>query len=105
MQYELEINNSYIDFEAEGVNEIFQNVRTIIKTIKGTVPLDRNFGIDISFLDSPIEVAKAKMRAEVINAIRVYEPRAEIVKVVFLGDDSNGVIVAKVVIEIDEQYL
>ena len=77
--------------EKEGVNfapdteveEILQNVRTILSTIKGSVPLDRDFGVDASYLDRPINVAKAMLSSEIIKAIRNYEPRVTITAVDF----------------------
>ena len=36
------------------IEEVIQNIKTILNTIKGTVPLDRDFGIDKSVIDSPI---------------------------------------------------
>lgn len=67
-----------IDFGATGVKEIIQNVKTIILTTKFSVPLDRNFGIDASLVDLPINIAKARLTVEIIEAVAKYEPRAEI---------------------------
>ena len=41
--------------------EILQNVQTIISTMKGTIPLDREFGIDGRVIDLPMHVAQAKL--------------------------------------------
>ncbi len=63
------------------VSEILQNVRTIISTRIGTVPLDRDFGLSWDAVDEPLPVAQARTRLAVIQAIRKYEPRAQIVSV------------------------
>lgn len=60
------------------VEEVLQNVRTIVTTIKYSVPLDRGFGIDGEVVDLPVHVAQAKLTNEIFRAIRRYEPRAEI---------------------------
>lgn len=65
------------------IEEVTQNVRTIISTLKGSVPLDRTFGIDGSIIDRPIQIAQAMMRQDIVNAIRQYEPRAVIVSISF----------------------
>ena len=69
--------------------EVLQNVRTIITTIKGSIPLDREFGIDGEVVDLPINVAKAKMTNEIFRAIRIYEPRAVIESISFDGELSG----------------
>ena len=71
------------------VEEVLQNVRTIITTIKGSIPLDRAFGIDGEVVDLPINVARAKLTNEIFRAIRLYEPRAVIEGITFEAD-LNG---------------
>ncbi len=87
-----------IDFSAGGNSEILQNIQVILTTPAGTVPFDRDFGIDMSVLDSPIGVAKAKLTVEYIKKIKKYEPRAEVKKVSFTTDAISGLLVPKVVV-------
>lgn len=65
------------------VEEVIQNVRIIISTPKGSVPLDRDFGLDNSFLDKPLPIAKARMTQDVVDAVTRYEKRCKVVKVLF----------------------
>lgn len=81
--------------------EILQNVRTILSTPKFSVPLDRDFGIDISLLDKPIPVAKAKLSSEIILVIKKYEPRVKVTKITFEGD-IDGKLKPKVQVMINE---
>lgn len=79
-----------IDFNPSSeVAEIVQNVQTIISTIKGTVPLDRDFGIESDFIDNPTPMAQMQLRVSIIDAISKYEPRA-IVKSIEYQQDSNA---------------
>jgi Phage baseplate assembly protein W len=87
-----------IDFSAGGDDEILQNIRVILTTPAGTVPFDRDFGIDMSFLDAPISIAKASLTIEYIKKIRKYEPRAKVEKITFDNDAVNGCLVPRVVI-------
>jgi phage baseplate assembly protein W len=87
-----------IDFNASGNNEILQNIQVILTTPAGTVPFDRDFGIDMSILDAPIGVAKAKLTVEYTKKIKKYEPRAKVEKVSFTGDAVSGVLIPQVVI-------
>lgn len=96
----IDVQNPKIDFAATGPDEILRNVRMIITTIAGTVPFDRDFGVDTSFLDLPLPQAQGRLTIEYIEKIRRYEPRAKIEKVTFDQDPINGAITPKVVISL-----
>lgn len=86
--------------------EILQNVRTILRTRIGTVPLDRSFGITWEHIDKPLPVAKMLMQVAVIDAIAEFEPRAEVKSVEFEEDTEDamqGVLRPRVVISIPEE--
>lgn len=83
------------------VEEVLQNVRTIITTVKYQIPLDREFGIDGSVIDLPMPEAQAKVSQEIFQAVRRYEPRAVIESISFSGEDS-GKLVPKLEVSINE---
>jgi phage baseplate assembly protein W len=91
-----------INFAPDTVEEeVLQNVRTILTTIKHSIPLDRSFGIDGEVIDLPINVAKAKMTNEIFRAVRQYEPRAVIESITFTGEDK-GILRPKMEVRINE---
>ncbi|MBQ7578198.1 MAG: GPW/gp25 family protein [Synergistaceae bacterium] len=71
------------------LQEILQNVRTILTTYKFSVPLDREFGISATFLDEAQPRAIALLSSEIAEAINLYEPRAKLREINFNGD-SDG---------------
>ena len=71
------------------IEEVLQNVRTIISTIKYEIPLDRGFGIDGDVIDMPMQQAQAKLTQEIFRAVRQYEPRAIIEFISFSGNESG----------------
>ena len=81
--------------------EVLQNVRMIISTVKYSVPMDREFGIDGAVVDRPINIAKAHLSNEIFNAVRRYEPRAVIESIAFDGDES-GKLTPRIKIQINE---
>ena len=81
--------------------EVMQNVRMIISTIKYSVPMDREFGIDGAVVDRPINIAKAHLSNEIFRAVRRYEPRAVIESIEFNGDES-GKLTPTIKIQISE---
>ncbi len=96
-----------IDVGASGIAEIVQNVKTILTTSKGTVPLDREFGVDMSFVDQPTPKAKAMIMASVVDAVNRYEPRVRVTNVGFEEDERGieGRMIPVVRIVIGEEYL
>lgn len=101
MNYLVTLDSS-IDFAPQSeVVEVLQNVRTILTTRLGTVPLDRAFGLSLNSVDMPINVAKALMNAEIIEAIERHEPRAQVQSVDFevsADDMAQGILKPKVII-------
>jgi len=79
-----------ITFGATGILSVMQNVRTILTTLKGTQPLDREFGVSSDFLDSPAIKTRAKAEQEFFMALRKYEPRAILKGVRWEADIKSG---------------
>lgn len=85
---------------ASEYGEILQNVRTIINTLKKTVPMDREFGINGEIIDLPIATAQAKITGEIVAAVSKYEPRAKVVSVSYEGKETDGQLLPTVRIRI-----
>lgn len=83
--------------------DIIRCIRNLALTPAGTVPLDRNFGIDNSFKGLPYETAKTFLAVELINKIYKYEPRASVKEIDMVGT-TDGQIEAKVVIQDARPY-
>ena len=91
-----------VDFApASELEEIAQNVRTILTTFKKSVPMDREFGVNGTILDLPIAAAQASMTADIVAAVNHYEPRAKVVSVDYRGKEVDGKITPKVRIKIN----
>lgn len=85
---------------ASELEEVIQNVRTILATPRGTVPLDRAFGILGAALDDPLPAARAAMTSDIIEAIAKYEPRAEPISVSYEMDNLSGRLLPTVTIRL-----
>ncbi len=85
---------------ATPIEEIVQNLRTILNTAVGTVPLDRDFGVPVDLVDAPQPVALARLTAQIVKAVHRYEPRAAVKRVTYTGD-ADGRLVPKLEVEID----
>ena len=81
-------------------NDIKERLKLLLTTRIGTVVLDRDFGLDMSFIDKPLPIAKQLYTIEVINKIKKYEPDLKVQKITFQKGDSIEKIVPKVKITI-----
>lgn len=70
-------------FNLSGIESIKQCIKIICTTPVGSIPLDRNFGIDFSVLDLPYESSMALLRVNILEAIEAYEPRATVTEISF----------------------
>ena len=82
-----------VNWSPTPAEEVVQNVRTLLATAPGTVPLARAMGTPQDVIDQPQNAVGARLQADVIKAVRLYEPRAEI-KSVKLSASSDGKLVA-----------
>lgn len=65
-------------------------------TPTGTVVLDRDFGLDTSFIDMPLPKAKQMYSVEIIKKTRKYEPRVVVQSISFTIDALSGRLFPKV---------
>lgn len=105
MKYKVTLDNK-INFAPESeTEEILQNIRTILSTRIGTVPLARDFGTTWEHIDKPYPVAKALMQSVVIDAITENEPRATVEAVEFddeAADAMEGILRPIVIVSIGQ---
>jgi len=95
----VELITDFVD-NLEIAEEIIRNIRMIFTTPMGTVPFDRDFGIDWSILDKPLPQAKGLLTVEYINKVRQYEPRARVQEVTYKHEGTDGSLIPKVVINL-----
>lgn len=79
-----EARSEWVDFAPHSTaEEVIQNVRTLLTTSKYSVPMDRELGIDNSYIDRPLPAGMAKLRVQIVEEIQRSEPRAKIKVVSF----------------------
>lgn len=85
---------------ADTVQSVLQAIKIILTTPKGTVPMYRDFGINMDFLDLPIPAAEQRARMEIREAIEEWEPRAKVKDITFSRDGISGKLTPTVEVEI-----
>ena len=88
----LELTTGPIELMPETeVEEVMQNVRMILGIRRGTVPIDRGFGLDTSVLDAPAPAARAILTSTIARDIALMEPRARLEELTFRAS-ADGVL-------------
>lgn len=85
---------------ATTVEEVMQNVRMILGTRRGSVPIDRDFGLRTDALDAPAQATRALLTSTIARDIAEQEPRARLVELTMR--ESDGVLEPIVRISIEE---
>lgn len=62
------------DTDEEVINKYQEQLTVLCSTIAGTVPLDREFGIDATCLSQSAEVAEALLSVEIMEKVEKYIP-------------------------------
>ncbi|MFJ2044517.1 GPW/gp25 family protein [Paenibacillus taichungensis] len=87
--YNVTVDETPLQFGLSGIEEIKQNIRTIIKTIMGTCPMRRDFGIDPIVIDMPTPAAAALLEVAALSAIEEYETRVQVTDIVVNIDENR----------------
>lgn len=95
---DIEISFEYGGDDTAQRREIVRNVQTILTTPLGTCPLYRDFGLDVSWLDRPMDAAQNLFALAAMEAVERWEPRARVNGVTFTSDPADGHLTAKVAI-------
>lgn len=89
------IGNPKLILNAKGDAALYQRLMVFLTTVKGTVPLDREYGISNDILDGPIPLVSAKLRAEIYIQLK---NRFDIVPESITFDFEDDILYPKVVI-------
>lgn len=84
------------------VFSVLQNIALLLNTKRGTVPMYRDFGLPMEFVDKPIDVAENMAYVEISDALEEFEPRAKLEDVYF-DKTANGKMTITVEVSVDEQ--
>lgn len=84
--------------------EVMQNLWFLYSSMEYDIPLDRALGLNGTYIDKPIETAKALLTTDIYDKTEQYEPRAEIVNIDFNIDYETGTVKPIVEVEINDEY-
>lgn len=84
------------------VFSVLQNIALLLNTKRGTVPMYRDFGLPMEFVDKPIDVAENMAYVEISDALEEFEPRAKLEDVYF-EKTANGKMSITVEVNIEDE--
>lgn len=93
-----------ISLGVTGIDDIRQCLNTLMATIKGSVFLDRDLGVDGTIIDMPINRLGPIFDA-VDKAVEEYEPRVDIVSIKPYKSTIDGQMQLKIKFKIKEGVL
>ena len=83
----------YNGVEIESIKSIsserIERLKLLLTTRVGTVVLDRDFGIEMNFIDKPVPVAKRLFMLAFVRKIKKYEPGLIINSITFKADSDD----------------
>ena len=104
MTYKVNSANSYsLSLQQDSkVFSVLQNIALLLNTKRGTVPMYRDFGLPMEFVDKPIDVAENMAYVEITDALEEFEPRAKLEDVYF-EKTANGKMSITVEVSIEDE--
>lgn len=85
--------------ENDTVKSIIQNIALLLNTKQGTIPMYRDFGLPMEFIDKPTDTAETIAILEISEALEKYEPRAALKNLNLVkSKDGKTVIIVEVTV-------
>lgn len=97
-----------VEIGATGLRGLAQELRTAFATRKGSVPLDRDFGLSWDMIDLSLPESRPMLVAEIGRGLERCVPRIRVKSVTFRPDPSeaaDGKLAPVVVVEIRKEHL
>lgn len=81
-------------------DELVKQIRFLIATPVGTVVCNRDFGMDMNFIDKPTLTAETMFAAELCQKLSKYIPDIKLDSVQFTANEIGDKLTAKVVVRL-----
>ncbi len=93
--------------ERDTLKSVLQNIRLVLSTPKGSDVHRPEFGSDLwELLDKPLNaLTVGKIRAELVDAIETWEPRAKVKEVQIIRDYPQAQAKIRLVLEVEDRQV
>mgnify|MGYP002511664511 FL=1 len=89
------INSAY---EKELRKDIFDKIMFILTLTRGTIPMNREIGLESDIVDLPMYEAQNKYVVSAMELIEKYETRVTVETISFIVDEKDGRMIPEVVV-------
>ncbi len=72
IETQVEISENYTIKEKAALLHLAENIKFFCRTPKGSLPQMRDYGIDFTVFDEPINVIKTRLTVEIVEGIRKF---------------------------------
>lgn len=83
--------------ESDHMEELDRQLSVLLSTVEGTVPLDRELGLNTDFADKPPQLAKTLYTAEVTKKVAKFIPSVRVREITW-SQPEDGKLIPRVVI-------
>lgn len=83
--------------------DLYKQLNNLLSTRKGTITINRDFGIDWNVLSQPLDEAESSFVVELMEQIEAYIPELKASEIEFTVEPENGKIIPTITIERSEQ--
>lgn len=90
------IINSIYENKLRG--EIFNKIKFLLTLIKGTIPMNREIGMDMDIVDLPMYEAQNRYAVSAMELIEQFETRVTVDEISFEIYENTGKMIPKVVV-------
>lgn len=101
----LENAEIYIEGGYEDLGNIVECLGMLYGTVRGTFPMNQDFGIDEEVLDYPLPAAKKMLEIDIRKQTELYEKRVELQDVTFTYDQEKDAIKPYITVSVNEEYM
>lgn len=91
------------DFESSLRDEIMERCMFLLSLVGGTIPMNRDLGMDPDITSCPPHIAQQRYTISAIELIDEYEPRVCVEEVQFETSGEDGYITPKVVLTYNDE--
>lgn len=85
-------------YEKELRKDIYEKIMFLLTLIKGTIPMNREIGLDADILDLPMYEAQNRYTVSAIELIEKFETRVTVDDISFEIYENTGKMIPKVVV-------
>lgn len=88
-----------LDRNIPEARRLYRDLWNLYSCRRGSIPINRDFGLDWGILAAPLDDVQGSFTAEVMGQTDKYVPEAMVTAVEYEYDDEHGAVVPRILVE------